>query len=138
MPLSRQQPEEFDFLVDRSLGSHVVPGRLRDAGFQIFTLADIYGEQAAQAARDAEWLRLAGERDLVVLTSDKAIRRRADERATVEHFGVRVFCVAGAPMTAEETAERIVANRHRIVQRSRQPGPWICHVYATTIKQMWP
>jgi hypothetical protein len=138
VPRSRQPPEEFGFLVDRSLGLHVVPSRLRAAGLQIVTLADIYGEQAAQAARDEEWLQLAGERDLVVLTNDRAIRRRTDERATVERFGVRVFCVAGSPMTGEETAERLLTNRHRIVQRSRRPGSWICHVYATSIEQKWP
>ena len=56
---SRRQPE---FVIDRSLGSVIVPGALAAKGYIVHTLSSIYGEEAAQELDDEVWLRHAGER----------------------------------------------------------------------------
>src|SRR5690348_11434638 len=65
-----------EFLIDRSLSQVLLPAWLRDAGLIVRTLAEVYGEQAAQEAEDADWLSLAGEHSWVVLCKDDHIRRR--------------------------------------------------------------
>lgn len=61
------QPE---FLIDRSLGRLEVAMALRSAGLTVRTLADVYGEEAAQETEDTEWIRLAAERGWIVLCKD--------------------------------------------------------------------
>jgi hypothetical protein len=76
VPRSRTQREHPEFFVDRSLGRHLLPDALGQAGFTAHTLASVYGEKQARTVKDEVWLQLAGERAWVVLTKDDAIRRR--------------------------------------------------------------
>ncbi|MFN8039164.1 MAG: hypothetical protein U0Q07_08145 [Acidimicrobiales bacterium] len=138
MPRSRTQPEPPEFFVDRSLGRHLLPDALRQAGFTTHTLASVYGEDRAQEVSDDEWIALAGKSDWVVFTTDDAIRRRAVELAAVHHHRVKMFCLTNAGLRGEEQRERFLTNINRIVQRSRKPGPWICGVYADRIALIWP
>ena len=53
-------PDEPAFLVDRSLGRHLVPQRVTSCGCRCLTLAEFYGdERAVQAAPDTAWLKAA-------------------------------------------------------------------------------
>jgi hypothetical protein len=49
-----------------------------------------------------------------------------------------MFCLTNANLRGEAQRERFVTNIHRIVQRSRKPGPWICGVYERRIVRIWP
>ena len=138
MARSRTLPEPPEFFVDRSLGRHLLPDAIRQAGFVAHTLASIYGETRAQAVSDEEWIALAGEQEWVVFTKDDAIRRRPVELAAVGEHGVKMFCLTNAGLRGEHQRERFLMNIHRIVQRSRKPGPWICGVYENRIAQIWP
>ena len=84
------------------------------------------------------WLQLAGQREWVVLTKDDAIRRRPVELAAVEAHAVKMFCLTNANLRGDQQRERFLGNLHRIVQRSRKPGPWICGVYGKRVVQIWP
>jgi len=46
-----------EFFIDRSLGRHVVPDALREAGAVVHVMADVYGERIGQGLADEEWLR---------------------------------------------------------------------------------
>jgi hypothetical protein len=138
VPRSRTQPEPPELFVDRSLGSHLLPDALRQAGFVVHTLASVYGEQEAQRVSDEDWIERAGQMDWVVLTKDDAIRRRSAEIAAVEANGVRMFCLTNARMTGEQQRQRFITNLNRIVQRARKPGPWICGVYEGQVTRIWP
>ena len=70
----------LEFLVDRSLGRHVVPDAIRVEGFAVRTLFDVYGE-AEERLSDAAWLEDAGREGWIVLTGDPRIRRRPHELA---------------------------------------------------------
>lgn len=138
MPRSRTLPDPPELFVDRSLGRHLLPGALREAGFTTHTLASVYGEERAQKVADDEWIALAGEKKWIVFTKDDAIRRRPVELAAVERHAVQMFCLTNANLRGEEQRARILTNMYRIVQRSRTPGPWICGVYENRIAQIWP
>lgn len=139
MPRSPKRPDQQpEFFVDRSLGRHLLPDALRKAGFVAHTLASVYGEARAQTIQDEDWLRDAGERGLVVLTKDGAIRRRPAELAVVKRHAVRMFCLPAGQLPGPEQTARFISNAHRMVQRSRKPGPWVCGVYEGQVRQLWP
>src|SRR4051812_18406422 len=104
MPTKSDDPT---FFVDRSLGKSIVSG-LRAAGLQVLSMADVYGEKAAQLLADEVWLRDAGENAWVVLTKDDAIRRRPSERDALTEAAVRVFCLTNRNMRAAAQTERFV------------------------------
>ena len=112
MPRSPTQPEPPEFFVDRSLGRHLLPDALQQAGYTAHTLASVYGEDA--------------------------IRRRPVEVAAVEERSVKMFCLTNANLRGEEQRERVLTNIHRIIQRSRKAGPWICGVSENRVAQIWP
>lgn len=80
MSPSRPQPDQPEFLVDRSLGRHHLPDALRDLGFVVHTLADVYGERRAQGILDSEWIERAGHENWAILTKDDRIRYRRVEK----------------------------------------------------------
>src|SRR5260370_15894899 len=114
-----------EFLVDRSLSQVLLPGELRRAGLIVHTLAEVYGEQAAQETEDTAWIALAAQRGWVVLTKDDHIRRRPAERQAIEDGKVRVFCLTNAGLTFAEQATYFVGNRLGILQAGRKPGPYM-------------
>ena len=62
-----------DFLVDRSLGTKAVSAVLRDGGFVVRTIDDVFGERPVA---DVEWIRVASDEGWAVATKDDRIRRR--------------------------------------------------------------
>ncbi len=135
--MARDAQEQPEFFIDRSLGKSIADG-LRAEGLTVHTMASVYGEQEAQQLRDEVWLRDAGKHGWVVLTKDDAIRRRPAEREALVQAGVRVFCLTTAQLRGEEQLARFVENRHRIVQRARNPGPYIYGVYEGRLAKLWP
>src|SRR5215467_12603748 len=127
-----------EFLVDRSLSQVLLPAELRQAGLVVHTLAEVYGERAAQETPDTAWIALAAQRGWVVLTKDDHIRRRPAERQAIETGKVRVFCLTNAGLTFAEQANYFVTNRFRIIQASRKPGPYLYGVYRHRIRKLWP
>jgi hypothetical protein len=63
--LPSESPPEF--FVDRSLGRHIVPDRLRTTGATVHVMADVYGERIGQGLADIDWLRDAGAKGWVML-----------------------------------------------------------------------
>ncbi len=125
------------FFVDRSLGKSIVVG-LRAEGLTVNSMADVYGEDAAQLLADEVWLRDAGENNWIVLTKDDAIRRRPAERDALTDAAVRVFCLTNRNLRGAEQTARFVANRHRILSQARESGPYIYGVYEKGLKRLWP
>lgn len=135
---SQPEPAPARFLLDRSLGRHIVAGALRAAGLDVITLADHYGEQHSQQVPDERWLALAGENDWIVLHKDHRIRRRPAELAAIETARARVFCITNANLTGPQMAARYLANLERILRAARRDGPYIYGVYEQTITRLWP
>ena len=127
-----------EFFVDRSLGRRVVPAALRDAGANVLTMAEVYGERVGQGLADEEWLRDAGEHGWIVLMKDAKIRYRPAELDAVRTFAVRAFCLTNANLRGDEQAARLVTNLARMVRAAEAPGPYIYGVYEASIRPLWP
>ncbi len=115
-----------------------MPAELRALGLVVHTLADIYGEKAAQETEDIVWLALAAERGYAVILKDDRIRRRPAELAAVDAGKLRVFCLTNANLPFEEMASWFGTNVHRIAQRARKPGPFVDGVYRDRVERLWP
>jgi predicted nuclease of predicted toxin-antitoxin system len=118
-------PEPTTFFVDRSLGRAL--GRtLRDAGWTV----ELHDDHFAEDTLDETWLLEVGAKGWVVLTKDKAIRRRPVERAAIIAARVRMFTLSGGNMTGQEMAEVYLANQSRITRfLNKNPPPFIATVY---------
>lgn len=99
-------------------------------------MASVYGEQRAARLRDEVWLVDAGARDWIVLTADKAIRRRPAERQAYLDAGVRVFCLTSGQLRGAEQVARFVNNLDRILRQAAEPGPWIFAVHADRLERI--
>jgi hypothetical protein len=127
-----------EFFVDRSLGRHIVPQALREAGAVVYTMADVYGERVGQGLADEEWIGDAGRNGWVVLMKDAKVRYRpAELQAPVDHE-VRAFCLTNANLRGAAQAERFVSNLARIMRVAARPGPYIYGVYASGLRPLWP
>jgi PIN like domain len=131
-------PAPPEFLLDRSLSQRSLPAALREAGLTARTLADVYGEHKAAETDDATWLALAGQRGWVVLGKDDHIRRRPAELRALAAGRVRMFCLTTAQLTFAAQADWILANQHRIIQATVNPGPYVYAVHGDRIAKLWP
>lgn len=128
----------MEFFIDRSLGRKHLASALRDRGFTVHTMADLYGEQEAQRLADEDWLRDVGRRGWVVLMKDTRIRYRTAEREALIEGGVRAFCLTAGQLGAAEQTRRFVDNLDAIRARSSHPGPFIDAVQAQGLRRVWP
>jgi hypothetical protein len=92
----------------------------------------------ARSTPDAEWLRIAGEQDWLVITRDRNIRKRPGERAAYISAGVGVFCLTGAGnATKWETLRLIVARWERMEEvAATLKRPFICSVRREGVRRL--
>jgi predicted nuclease of predicted toxin-antitoxin system len=98
------KPPELVFFIDRSLGKHKVARALRQAGVRV----EIHDDHFAPDAKDADWLRVAGERRWIVLTKDDRIRYRPHEKSAMLSSRARVFILTNRNLSGDEMAEIFV------------------------------
>lgn len=110
---------------------------LRGEGLAVQTLAERYPE-AEEFVEDEVWIREVTAEGLVILMKDDRIRRKPREQRAILESGARAFVVTNASLTGEQLAELFVTNRHRIIQRSRHPGPYIYSVYSGRLVRLFP
>jgi hypothetical protein len=85
---SAKKPLETDiFFLDRSLGKKVVANALKNAGLHV----EIHDEHFPPDAEDEDWLSAVGDKGWVVLSKDRLIRYRANEKLSIARHGVRAF-----------------------------------------------
>lgn len=112
---------------------------LRAADLDVTTLADIWGEEAAQRVPDDEWIRYAGERAMIALTADDAIRYYPPNKEALLGSSLRVFCFPHGNLTWRSQVERILGNRHRMERYvAEMPGPWLAKLYSDQVEVVWP
>lgn len=75
---------------------------------------------------------------LVILMKDDRIQRKPREQQAILESGARAFVVTNANLTGDQLAGLFVENRHRIIQRSRHPGPYIYGVYPGRLEKLFP
>lgn len=115
----------------------MVADALRGEGLAVQTLAERYPETEEFIADDV-WIREVTADGLVILMKDDRIRRKPREQEAILESEARAFVVTNARLTGGRLAELFVANRHRIIQRARHPGPYIFGVYARRLERLFP
>lgn len=116
--------EQTTLFVDRSLGRQVGL-TLRAAGLTV----ELHDDHFADDTADEVWLAEVGVRCWVVLTKDKAIRRKPWERQVVMEAKVRLFTLPSGNMTGQEMAETFLENRLRMARfLKQQDAPFVAVV----------
>lgn len=119
------------------MGRYVVAHALREAGFTVHVMADVFGDDPAMR-KDEDWVTEVTTRGWVILTKDDKMRMKPRERDVLLEHGARVFCITNAHMKAEDMAARLVKHRGKIVRLSRKPGPYVYAVYEEAVRRLFP
>lgn len=105
--------------IDRCAWSRRLGEALRNAGIPFIA----HHEKFEPACPDDEWLEVAGDSGWIVLTRDKAIRRKPNElRAFCEHK-VIAFALASGNASAEDTARLVLALYPIILRKAKGAKP---------------
>lgn len=89
MPSGRKpsQPDASEpvFFLDRGLGVNYVAERIRQRGYEVLPMVDVYPGGADQSVSDDEWITHASDQNWIALTKDYAIIR--DHAAALYNLG---------------------------------------------------
>lgn len=118
-------PSPPPFFVDRSVGKHIVPSALRQAG----VVCHAHDDHFAPDAPDENWLKRAGAAGWVVITKDTRIRYREPERAALIAANVRAFVFTTADLNGAEMADMVVQALPAIARLcARMRTPFIARI----------
>jgi len=113
------------FYVDESLSQVYLTEALRSCGLTAYKVTDKF----QRGVTDPEWLPEAGRQGWIVLTKDKAIRKRPNEMMALVNSGVRAFVLTAGAMTGPDQAllfVRILPQIKVIVEQL--PAPFLIRV----------
>lgn len=91
-----------------------MPTGLRNAGWQLVTLAEHYGQPEDERVADEVWLADAGRRGWAVLMKDERIRYRSAEIAALRSARVHAFCLARGNLRIQEMVAMFVRHQAAI------------------------
>ena len=115
--------------LDRGLGSVVVPGALRAAGWTLETMDERYGAGQSQNVQDTRWIEEATLAGDVLLCKDLAIAQNPLEAQVVYMTSARVFGLSNASITGPMMAQWYLDNEARIIKAaSGAAGPYVMAV----------
>jgi predicted nuclease of predicted toxin-antitoxin system len=112
-------PELPAFYVDESLSQVLFPQALRQCGLTVYRVTDKF----ERGVSDPEWLPEAGRNGWIVLTKDKAIRRRPNEMMALMNSGVRAFVLAAGEITGADQAALFVRVLPKMIELVNQLAP---------------
>ena len=114
------------FFLDRGLGSRIVPGALRQAGWTLETMDERYGRTRSQSIQDTQWIEEASLAGDVLLCEDLAIVHNALEAQVVYMTSARVFALSSASLAGTAMAQWYLDNETKIVAAAlRASGPYL-------------
>lgn len=130
-----QSEDEIVFFVDRCLGSRLVPDSLRAAGW----CAEAHDDHFRPTTPDVEWIRVVAKRGWVILTKDRAIGRKPDERRVLYEEGARIVVLASkAHTTGPEIAAAFTSAAGRITAFSRShAAPFAAKLVRSLSVERW-
>jgi hypothetical protein len=114
--------------LDRGLGSRIVPGALREAGWALETMDERYGKAESQKIQDTQWIEEAALAGDILLCKDLAIARNTLEAQVVYMSSARVFGLSDASLTGPAMAQRYLGAEAKIIGATRAEGPYVMAV----------
>lgn len=94
---------DMRFFIDENLGHDLAKG-LGLLGYNVEHLLDSF----PQGTKDVEWLEYVGQNNLALITKDKGIRRKPNEKALLLKYRVVAFYLGGSERSVKEIAEQLV------------------------------
>lgn len=113
-------PSQPTFFLDHSLGTVKVRAALIAKEAKVEVLKEHFDE----GIEDIEWLSEVGRRGWVVLTKDKAIRKREIEKRRLMNSGVAAFVLTSGGLSGDEMGKVFVValpRMLRLLKRNRPP-----------------
>lgn len=123
------QPESLVIYLDENhCNNRSILAVLKDAGIRVERHLDHF----ARGTPDEEWLPLVGESNWVLLTTDKRIRYRANEKQAVIRHKVRMFYFSKNDMSGHQIASALQKALPEIKKHcARQPPPFFAAIART-------
>jgi hypothetical protein len=106
--------------------------RLQDEGHD----ARVFDEFASRP--DVEFLPIIGERQWILVTKDKNVRRNQLEVEAILNSDVRAFVVTAANLNHEQIAQLVLKAMPKITRISRRQGPFVYNITASGIVSQIP
>ena len=94
---------EVRFFFDEGLGQNLANG-LSQIGKNVEHVLDNF----PQGTKDVEWLKYVSENRLVLVTKDKGIRRKPNERAMLLKYGIVAFYLGGSEKSGHDILKQLV------------------------------
>jgi hypothetical protein len=113
------------FLLDRSLGQRVLVARLRDAGWDVRTLAEEFGDARAQRMRDEEWIGAGASAGYFLVAKDHRIATRPLEAHAIYAHDARVLVFARGDLTSAQMGDLCIEYAEKIAQLASVRGPFV-------------
>lgn len=121
------------FFIDWCLGKTVA-----DALEAVNVQIERHGDHFQQSTPDTEWLSVAGDRDWVVLTKDKAIGKNILELRAIAKAHVKVFALASGNLTRQDMANLFVQAISKLEKFSQgNKPPFIAKIYKNGTVKVW-
>jgi PIN domain-containing protein len=112
------------------MGGKVVAHALRATGAKV----EVHDAHFAIDSPDVEWLPVVGQREWVLISKDKRIRRNHLERAALLHAGVRAFFLTSGNLGGAEMAKVLLRQLGRLERLARdEEAPFIAIVTRSQI-----
>jgi hypothetical protein len=126
-----QQHRAPTFYVDECLGRGIAL-RLQAEGHDVRPFDEFAGRP------DADFLPIIGERQWVLITKDKNVRKNRLEVEAILNSDVRAFVITATSLNHEEIAQLVLKVMPKMTRISRQRGPFVYNITATGIVSQIP
>ncbi|MWV59337.1 DUF5615 family PIN-like protein [Rathayibacter sp. VKM Ac-2754] len=128
-------------LLDRSLGQRKLVARLREAGWDVTTLAEYFGDERAQSMPDEEWIGEGTRAGFVLLAKDHMIAARPLEARAVYLHDARVITLARGDLTAEQMGDLCLEHAAAIDRIAKVRPPFVFSLSPSGLRRKrlnWP
>ena len=94
---------DIRFFIDENLGHDLARG-LSLLGYSVEHLLDSF----PPGTKDVDWLEYVGKRKLALITKDKQIRRKPNEKALLLKYKVVAFYLGGSEQSGQNIAKQLI------------------------------
>lgn len=113
------------FLLDRSVGGRVLVARLREAGWDVRTLAEEYGDARAQQMKDEEWIAAGTEAGFLLLAKDHRVAVRPLEARAIYMHDARVIAFVHGDLTSRVMGDLCLEHEKAIHRLATVRAPFV-------------
>lgn len=103
------------FIFDEGLGHRLAKG-LRLTGKNVEHVLDNF----PRGTPDVEWLNYVGENKLILVTKDKAIRRKPNEKALLLEYNIVAFYLGGSEKSGHDILKQLVNAWDKMEAQAKQ------------------